>query len=402
MILLIQPISKESGKLNYPPFGLMSVAARPVSKGESVKILDENILGREKIKSEIRRSRLSIVGFTTFTGPMLKDALELSWYVKKKTDALVVLGGVHASTLPYQTLKKDCVDIVVVGEGDNVFYEVIKNRDNLDKVKGIIYKNHTGEIIENEPSGLIPDLAGLPATPWHLIEVEKYYVRWAGVDRTIPLITSRGCLYNCIFCYNKEFNRRRWRHFNLERVFSEIDLLVDKPDIQGIRLDASDNFVGTDKVRAIKIMRYLKSKGMRFSFQTRVHDLDKPFLDKMKANGYGYIFFGLESGSPGMQTYLNKPFDTESVIELVHYANRIGLRCGAGFVFDIPGETDTDFKMTRNLIKRLNCLIQINAIQPFPGTELYEDIEKWDSFAAPGNTLEWQRFTWGRCTASQT
>lgn len=140
MILLIQPPSREQGKLIYPPLGLLAVAALPESKGIPVRILDANVIGQQEVERVIRTSNPTVVGITSFTGPMLEGALALARYARSHSNAKIVWGGVHASILPEETLANDCVDIVVMFEGDLTFLELLANLDTPENVAGIMYK----------------------------------------------------------------------------------------------------------------------------------------------------------------------------------------------------------------------------------------------------------------------
>ena len=134
-----------SGRELFPPMGAMKVAAIPDKEGHQVKIIDGNITDTKKAKEIISRSDPDFVGFTTFTGPALRNALELSNFTKENTEANVIWGGVHSTLLPQQVMGEKDVDIVVRGEGDFAIYEILESRGHLDKVKGILYKD------ENKP-----------------------------------------------------------------------------------------------------------------------------------------------------------------------------------------------------------------------------------------------------------
>ncbi len=100
MIFLCQPLSRESGKLNYPPFGLLAAAAIPASKGRDIRILDGNVLTTKEIFTAIDRYQPDIVGITTFTGPVLKEALLISRFIKKNHECPCCVGRRPRITAP--------------------------------------------------------------------------------------------------------------------------------------------------------------------------------------------------------------------------------------------------------------------------------------------------------------
>ena len=394
MILLIQPPTREQGKLIYPPLGLLAVAALPASKGIPIRILDGNVLSMPTIKQIIRESNPRIVGVTSFTGPNLHPAIELSKYARQHTRAKIVWGGVHASILPEQTLGNDCIDMVVQYEGDLTFMELIENLDSPEGIAGLWYKVD-GEIRSNPRRPLIPDLAALPPFPWHLVDVEKYVMPWAGAKRTLPVISSRGCPYRCTFCYNLVFNDQSWRPFPHERVTAEIDMLADKYRLDGIRLDASDLFIGPGKKgrkSALDIVEHAANRGMTWAAQVRTSQVDDALLGDFKERNCSYIYYGIESGSKRILKDIYKDMRVDNIRAVLHRTNELGIKSAAGVMYDFPGETLEDFRETVNLFKETSILIRMSALQPYPGTPVYEFVKQNNLLDFPPDTLGWATY----------
>ncbi len=394
MILLVQPPSREQGKLIYPPLGLMAVAAIPDSRGVPIRILDANVLDVEEVKKIIRESNPTIVGVTSFTGPMLKGALELSAYAREHTRAKIVWGGVHASILPEQTLANDCVDMVVQYEGDLTFMELIENLDHPEQIAGLWYKAD-GEIRNNPRRPLIPDLSVLPDFPWHLVDVEKYVIPWAQAGRTLPIISSRGCPYRCTFCYNLVFNDQSWRPFPVERVKREIDLLASKYKLDGIRLDASDLFIGPGKKgrqAALEIVGHAASRGLKWAAQVRTNQVDVELLRQFKALNCNYLFYGIESGSRRILKEIYKDIRIDNIRTVLQETNRLDIKSAAGVMYDFPGETLDDFRETVQLFKECTILVRFSALQPYPGTPVYEYVKQHQLIEFPAETAGWTTF----------
>jgi radical SAM superfamily enzyme YgiQ (UPF0313 family) len=360
-----------SGRELFPPLGAMKVAAIPDREGHQVKIIDGNITETKKAKETINRSDPDFVGFTTFTGPALRNALELSNYTKENTEAKVIWGGVHSTLLPHQVIEEKDVDIVVRGEGDLAIYDILESRGHLDKIKGILYKDENGKIVDNGSYNLISDLGSLPPTPWHLIDAKKYIVPWADAKGTLAIITSRGCPCLCAFCYNTEFNMRQWRPFPLEYVKNEIDFLRDNFPIDGVRILA-DSFIGRDLPLAREITRYLKKQELKWSCLIRVNEASRETLEGFKEDGCNYILYGVESGSQKMLDFMKKGVTVKQIKNAVELSNELGIRHALSVIFDIPTENSEDVKKTFKLIKELGSYVSVFAYQPYPGTEMYQ------------------------------
>ena len=123
------------------PQGLLHVAAPLLPNGFEVRILDQRFEPnwRSVLQEELELG-LVCVGVSTTTGPQLRHALEISKAVKSIRDTPVVWGGVHPSILPGQVLTLREVDVVVVGEGEQTFLELVQALERgfpLSGVKGI-------------------------------------------------------------------------------------------------------------------------------------------------------------------------------------------------------------------------------------------------------------------------
>jgi radical SAM superfamily enzyme YgiQ (UPF0313 family) len=393
-IILVQPPSREQGKLIYPPMGLMAASALVDAAGVPVEILDGNVIGQRAVEERLREAQPRIVGITSFTGPMLRAALEISDFAKRNTPATVVWGGVHASILPEQTLANDCVDVVVRFEGDQTLLQIHENLDDLEKVPGIAFEKD-GQVVVNPQAGLLPDLGVLPPFPWHLVDAEHYVIPWAQADRTLPVISSRGCPYRCSFCYNLVFNDQRWRGFPLDRVTAEIDYLVDRYRLTGLRLDASDLFIGPGKPgreHALSIVRHAHGHGLKWAAQLRTNQVDEDLLREFKALGCNYLFYGLESGSKRILKEIYKDVRVDHIKKIVDLTNSLGIMCAAGIMYDFPGETYEEFRETVRLFQQARILVRFSALQPYPGTPVFEYVRDKGLFDFPKDTLGWCDF----------
>jgi len=160
--------------------------------------------------------------------------------------------GVHASLLPEQTLNNENIDIVVQGEEQETFLELVKalaNKSNLSSVTGIWYKEN-GEIKNTDPRPFI-DLNTQPPLSYHLVDLKKYLVKISG-EGYISFETSRGCPFKCNYYYNTKVYKSTWRGLTVDETIRRIKILIKDYDIKGI-LFTDDNFFG---IKLIATMYY--------------------------------------------------------------------------------------------------------------------------------------------------
>jgi len=206
------------------PEGLLAVATPLDVAGYKVRIIDQRLDAEweQSLISELKTGPVC-VGVTAMTGPQIDGALKASKLVKRNSNVPVVWGGIHPTLLPRQTLENENIDIVVQEEGEETFLELVNAlaaHRPLDGIKGIWWKNG-GNIIENPPRPYI-DLASQPLPSFHLVDLKRYT---AGLNY-LPLETSRGCVFNCAFCYNTRFHHRKWRYLTPEQALYRLMFLV--------------------------------------------------------------------------------------------------------------------------------------------------------------------------------
>ncbi|MBI4335569.1 MAG: B12-binding domain-containing radical SAM protein [Candidatus Omnitrophica bacterium] len=386
-VILIQPNSMTSRGILTLPLALLSVGEAARQKGHEVKILDRNV--DCFTKDAIKKFKPDVVGFSVFTGPLIKDAILISRFVKKElgNKVKVVWGGIHPSLLPEETVSNDFVDIAVIGEGEATFAELLdslENRKPLQQVKGICYKENNG--ILKTAGREFADLDALPFINWGLIDAKRY------LDLEIVLVTSRGCPYNCYFCYNMEFNGRRWRAQSAERVLEEIRRVERKTRNRFLKFH-DDNFT-VDKERTIRILEGLSSDYSLY-IESRPERIDKEFLEALKRFNKVWLFIGVESGSEALLKSMNKMVAIDTIrnaFRLIRHYNNI--LTTASVILGLPGETYEDSLKTIRFAKSLNpSWITYCLFTPYPGSHYYNDLVKRNMLRAPSETAEWAGYT---------
>ena len=197
-------------KRAYIPLGLAYLAGALRENGKhKLKVIDAAALdlSNEELEKRLRNFNADVVGVGAVTDTF-DGALNVC-RIAKQLGMKTILGGVHASLLPEESLAFDEVDIVVVGEGEYVLLELLdalEKKKSLKKVKSILFKekNEKGKvkIVRNPRAEQIRDLDELPFPardlfPW------KIYSSYSSLVRKVPsmhMLTSRGCPFHCTFC----------------------------------------------------------------------------------------------------------------------------------------------------------------------------------------------------------
>ncbi|MGC8928614.1 MAG: B12-binding domain-containing radical SAM protein [Myxococcota bacterium] len=404
-ILFIMPrIGYMDSKRSSPalPLSVLS-AVNLVSREYSIKILDMRISHnpvRELI--EELKNKPVLVASTCWTGPMIKDVVKMLKIVKEFGDIPVVLGGVHPTLLPEQTISSPYVDFIVSGEGELALLglvKIIKNSGSIDSIPNLYYKQNGA--VKFTYSGEPLDLDKLPSLPYKLIDIKRHLPLYQG-RRSISYESSRGCPFKCKYCYQAPFNRQRVRFMSPERVIADVLNLRQKYGVEDIYF-IDDNFY-IDIERGIEIAKGLMKSDITYQIQgvdiITLSKMDDKQLDLLEKSGLKRITIGIETGSMRLRKYLLKKGDIETIIEVIKRLAKRKIIVYCSFFGGYPQETLEDIRMSIDLILKLieiNPNVRISPYYiyiPFPGTELYQEIVNKGLFIEPVSFESWGEFSW--------
>lgn len=415
-IILVQP-KNELNETTYTPLGLISLAAF-IRKEFSVKIIDLRFQSVDFLYRQIGESKPLAVGFSMLTGSCIKQIIEISKEIKRKYPKVkIIVGGIHPTFFPEQTLENPSIDFVVINEGEKTLLDLlaaIKNGIDLSGIGNLGWKDKKGRKHINKRTESFLPMDDLPTPAWDLIDVEKYIGRLSsGLDewvapgeprlsQVINMYTSKGCPFPCSFCYNLNFNRRQWRAKNADKAVAEMEMLHKKYGINYFIIH-DDNFV-VDRRRALKIAELIREKGMKikYSIDARIDYFDPDFLKKLKDSGLCEIRVGCESGSNRvLKEIIQKRITVEQTIKAVEVARDLDLKLILSFVIGWPTETISERQETINLVLKLQKIHPKAAIYPlwvyipYPGTVLFNRAVDL-GFKQPTSLEEWGNYFWGK------
>jgi anaerobic magnesium-protoporphyrin IX monomethyl ester cyclase len=344
-----------------------------------VRIIDEQL---EFIEDDMLPGILNsleaprIVGLSVLTINS-KRAYALAGKIKKiDPKSIVVLGGIHPTVVPEEALSYDGVDVVVRGEGEETLSEMVQLATcgkDYSNIAGISLKKN-GAIVHNPDRPMIQDLDTIPPFPYHLFEKDREkYPSFAGV------ITSRGCPYNCIFCSSRSVSGKKYRYFSVERVISEIKLLINKYGQRTIWM-MDDNIAG-NRMRFLQLLDAIKKAGLHkeanFYGSMRGDNLTDEILDKSKEANFQMIAFGMETGSELLMNLINKGETVKQVTDAIEKTEKKGITAATTIIFGLPGETRKDRWDTIKMVRTLSLSsVRFNILTPYPGTPVYEMLKK--------------------------
>ena len=243
----------------------------------------------------------------------------------------------------------------------------------LSEVLGITFRRN-GQVYRNPDRPFMIDIDKLPFPAHKHFDVSKYKI----MGKTyLPIITSRGCPFQCTFCAGYRMCGRGFRGRSPSKVVDELEWLRDTFGA-GIFAFYDDTFT-FDVNRAVAICDEMQRRKLDLPWdcRTRVDRVSKELLTKLHSTGCQLIHFGVESGSQQMLDLMHKGTTVEQNAQAIAWAKEAGISVAISLVIGYPTETPQMLQQTIDFTYRTkpDYVYMCEAV-PYPGTELYEYTKK--------------------------
>jgi anaerobic magnesium-protoporphyrin IX monomethyl ester cyclase len=394
------------------PLSLLCLASPLLRAGFEVKLVD-NLIHPDYEQAILRETENALcLGISVLTGPHIGAAVRVSRAVKKLRPHLpIVFGGWHASLATQQTLDESFVDAVVRGQGELTLLELaqrIANQQDWNGVRGLSFKDSDGKII-HEPERPVTNVNDLPAPAYHLAD-PGIYAAVSGT-RQLAYTSSVGCPYQCNYCTDQVFYKRRFNAYRVERVVDELGELVPRYSIEHVPFFDSNFLV--DRKRAVAIAKGIVESGVKFQwdFQTSTDFLalmSEEDVRLLAESGVHHIGFGTESASQEVLRLMNKRFQhVDQMVETARKTHLAGIHVVFNIILGYPGETEAHRQQTFRIMSDIareysNVTFSPNIFTPYPGIPIWpqlkemgvrepRSLEEWETLALGTNVLPWLR-----------
>ncbi len=371
-------------KPDSPHYGIAQLAAVLQENKADVKILDMRLgYSFADLRKVIEEYKPDLVGFT-----LIATRIKMCYAMIDKVKELypqihTVAGGNHVASFKGKVLE-DCpgLDFGVKREGEVSFVQVIdalrKGDKDYSQIKGILYRDN-GMVVMTEDMPMLPDLDVLPRPAYDLFELDQYYAWRKGI---VPIVTSRGCPFRCVFCSINLTMGYKFRVHSAKRVVEDITYWNKRGMV---KFDINDDEFSFKRERVMDICQGIIDQGLKVELRLfngiRVSDVSPELLAKMKEAGFSAITYAIESGSPKVIKAIRKAITIEQALNAITWTKEAGIETTVNFIIGHPDETYEDALMTLELMKTVpGDKLNFNNAVVYPSTELHDWVKEHGRF----------------------
>lgn len=328
-----------------------------------------------------------IVGISSLFSPSYQNFMDLGAVSKSVWSSAYVIGGGNIPTNSYRHIYQaggfDYFDALCFGEGEkpmlgllqaNDFYEFAEASDSwitASKIETIFAPKHD----------FIFDLDEIPFYDYALCNHGRHGLNpvmtsYASHEDSTGyhIMTSRGCPFLCTFCASHRVHGRKMRYHSLERVFSDLQCLIDEYSAKTIVFQ--DDHLMADKERVLQILSFVKEKGLTAIFQNglTLYSLDFPMLEAFKSAGVDQLVLPIESGSEKvLKLQMRKPLKMSISQRVAEDCRTLGIYTDANILIGLPGETKEDIQEARLRLRSVPVnWFHVVCASPVVGSEIHQ------------------------------
>jgi radical SAM superfamily enzyme YgiQ (UPF0313 family) len=407
MIALINPpgFKSLSGLQTHapnPPLGLAYVAGALKAAGLPYRVIDAAGEALHQIRAYPDRPDFLVqgllpdeviaripagtraIGITCLFSSLWPVARDLAARARRRfPEAVLVLGGEHGTAVPEFVLDTSTFDVVVLGEGEETAVELFRavlNGQPYRALPGIAYAEG-GRIVTNGLSPRKKQVDEIAWPDWDSFPIEAYIagdqMNGLNMGRSMPLLATRGCPYQCTFCSSPTMWTQRYLPRSPREVVDEIARYRSRYRISNV--DFQDLTAIVNRKWALEFSRELTERDLGVTWQmpsgTRSEVFDEEVTAWLYRSGCRALSFAPESGDPGMLAKIKKQVDLDHMVSAIRSTVRQGFSLSCFFVIGFPEDTPGTLRNTLRLIRRLALLgideVSVAKFVPYPGSATF-------------------------------
>lgn len=354
--------------------GIMYLSAVAKKHGNKTDIIATDI---EDIDTKMKEYKPDVLAYSVHTGEHT-SVIKFNKKLKKKYKFLSVFGGPHPTFFP-DMIKNDGVDVVIVGEAEDAFADLLnamQERTPFKNIDNLYVKDAKGNITENPPRPLPHSLDDIPFPDRELIYNYDKSLAEEGEKR---IISGRGCPFICSYCFNKkmmDIYGKDWskvRKRSVDNIIEEVLEIKEKYPLEFIKFN-DDTFIMAD----IEWLRELAEKwpkkvGIPWFCNVRANLITPEVAQLLAKAQCVSTFLAVETGNDEVRnTILRRYMSKDQIRNACKLLRENGIKYGFYNILGLPvkDKVKVDMETLRFNIELKPTMAWSSILTPYPGTWL--------------------------------
>lgn len=396
ILFIIHDVYQDDNRFPLGPAYLASILR---NDGHDVQIYCQDVFhySNEELADFLDDNDFDMIGLGFLAARYAETVRDLAGVINRyKKKAKFVVGGHGVTPIPEYILEDIGADIAVLGECEKIIIPLVNNiisGASLDTIGGVAYKEN-GRIKINQRVDPVKDLDSLPLPAWDLFPMKDYTTcyKFPGSEpgeRHFSVLSSRGCINRCSFCYRME---KGIRTRSIENLFQELEILNSKYGVTYFIFD-DEMFVPSESRIKEFSAALAKLKGnIKYSCIARVElGKNKKILKMLKDSGCQLLNFGLESLDQRVLDLMEKHTKVEDNYAAVQNTIEAGINPGLNFIWGNPGDSPESLDKIVKFLIQYDTLGQLRTVRPptpYPGCALYYKAIESGKLSGPADFFE--------------
>ena len=395
--------------ITQPPLGIAYLAAYARRLGHEVHVVDGVGAAVKSIRPWPQRKKRLIQGLSfeqlieciprdsdvigmscmfTHAWPMVRELMLL--LRKEFPAAKLIAGGEHVTAMYDTVLHQVPLDVCVLGEGEVTFGELLSAFEAGDRgyrdINGVAFVDGNGQVVKTPRRQRVMDPDELPWPAWDLLDpmayVENGVYMGPVVGRSMPMLATRGCPFECTFCSSPQMWTQVWKARNPVKVVDEIEYYTKAFRADDFQFQDLTAIVRKDWIVAFcqELIRRQLNITWQLPVGTRSEAIDTEVAQYLVKSGCHHITYAPESGSERIIRSIKKKVKLAAVEASVRASLQAGMRVCLFNVIGFPEEDREDIRKTFGWLRHMARVgvheITVSTFVPLPGTELFETVNQ--------------------------
>lgn len=331
-----------------------------------------------------------LVGLSLSTPTYLAGREVLQHLQSTARAPVVAVGGPHVSAMPEASVSNLRAHYGFIGESELVFPQLVERlRDagvstlepgarspiNVSDLSGVVSRNGGDGLTRHPRNGWNHDLDDLPWPAFDLMDLNGYpphpHQLLYRSFPIAPIMTSRGCPYECTFCASPELTGRSMRYRSARGVVDEMEYHVRRFGIREFHIE--DDVFNILRSHVWDVCEEILRRGLKVEWKcpngVRIDRLDLELVRLMRRAGCYQLSLGIETGDEDVLERIKKKFKLAKNEDVVDTLRRQGIEVLGLFILGFPGESRASVERTLrySLAKRFD-LAHFSVFSYLPGS----------------------------------